>query len=143
VLGAPLARRFNAAGGTSLGSRMGRSLVFDGCGLFLFSLMPNLWGAAAVLVVREMNYAVWWTAQQTILMRRTDNAYAGRVFATHETVTTLAMVCAIYAAGAAADTYGIRVVAAAGGAIIALSGATWFVLRRGATALGAARAGEV
>jgi MFS family permease len=143
VLGAPLARRFNAAGGTSLGARMGRSLVFDGCGLFLFSLMPNLWGAAAVLVAREMNYAVWWTAQQTILMRRTDNAYAGRVFATHETVTTLAMVCAIYAAGAAADTYGIRVVAATGGAIIALSGATWFVLRRGATALGAARAGEV
>jgi predicted MFS family arabinose efflux permease len=144
VLGAPLARRFNAAGGTSLGARMGRSLLFDGCGLFLFSLMPNLWGAAAVLVAREMNYAVWWTAQQTIMMRRTDNAYAGRVFATHETVTTLAMVCAIYAAGAAADTYGIRVVAAVGGAIIALSGATWFALRRGGTSvLGSTRAGEV
>jgi hypothetical protein len=96
--------------------------------------MPNLWGAASVLVLREMNYAVWWTAQQTIMMRRTANAYAGRVFATHETVTTLAMVCAIYAAGAAADTYGIRVVAAAGGAIIALSGATWFVLRRSESA---------
>jgi MFS family permease len=144
VLGAPLARRFNTAGGASLGARMGRSLLFDGCGLFLFSLMPNLWGAAAVLVAREMNYAVWWTAQQTIMMRRTDNAYAGRVFATHETVTTLAMVCAIYAAGAAADTYGIRVVAAAGGAIIALSGATWFALRRGGAAvLGSTRAGEV
>jgi MFS family permease len=143
VLGAPLARRFNSAGGASLGARMGRSLVFDGCGLFLFSLMPNLWGAAAVLVAREMNYAVWWTAQQTIMMRRTDNAFAGRVFATHETVTTLAMVCAIYAAGAAADTYGIRVVAAVGGAIIALSGASWFALRRGATTLGSTRAGEV
>ena len=144
VLGAPLARRFNSAGGAGLGARMGRSLVFDGCGLFLFSLMPNLWGAAAVLVAREMNYAVWWTAQQTILMRRTDNAYAGRVFATHETVTTLAMVCAIYAAGAAADTYGIRVVAAAGGAVIILSGATWFALRRGgAEVLGSTRAGEV
>jgi predicted MFS family arabinose efflux permease len=131
VLGATVARRFNRGGADKLGARMGRSLFFDGCGLFLFSLMPNLWGAAAVLVLREMNYAVWWTAQQTIMMRRTANAYAGRVFATHETVTTLAMVCAIYAAGAAADTYGIRVVAAAGGAIIALSGATWFVLRRG------------
>lgn len=144
VIGAPLARRFNSAGGTSLGARMGRSLLFDGCGLFLFSLMPNLWGAAAVLVAREMNYAVWWTAQQTIMMRRTDNAFAGRVFATHETVTTLAMVCAIYAAGAAADTHGIRVVAAVGGAIIALSGATWFALRRGgAPVLGSTRAGEV
>jgi predicted MFS family arabinose efflux permease len=143
VLGAPLARRFNSAGGTGLGARMGRSLLFDGCGLFLFSLMPNLWGAAVVLVAREMNYAVWWTAQQTIMMRRTDNAYAGRVFATHETLTTLAMVCAIYAAGAGADTYGIRVVAAAGGAIIALSGATWFALQRGAATLGSTRAGEV
>ena len=32
--------------------------------------------------------------------------------------------------GAAADTYGIRPVAATGGAVIALSGALWFVLRR-------------
>ncbi|MFL6228832.1 MAG: MFS transporter, partial [Pyrinomonadaceae bacterium] len=142
VLGAPLARRFNAGGGGSrLGARMGRSLLFDGCGLFAFSLMPNLWGASAVLVLREMNYAVWWTAQQTLVMQRTANNYAGRVFATHETVTTLAMVCAIYAAGAAADSFGIRVVAAAGGAVIALSGATWFLLRRG-DAVPLARADE-
>ncbi|MDT7541946.1 MAG: hypothetical protein QOE33_1850 [Acidobacteriota bacterium] len=134
VLGATVARRFNRGGAGKLGARMGRSLFFDGCGLFIFSLMPNLWAAASVLVLREMNYAVWWTAQQTIMMRRTANNYAGRVFATHETVTTLAMVCAIYASGAAADSYGIRVVAAAGGAIIALSGATWFVLRRGESA---------
>jgi MFS family permease len=142
VLGAPLARRFNRGAGQRLGARMGRSLCFDGCGLFLFSLMPNLWGAASVLVLREMNYAVWWTAQQTIMMRRTANAYAGRVFATHETVTTLAMVCAIYAAGAAADNYGIRVVAAAGGAIIALSGAAWFMLRRGREVIDSSRTSE-
>jgi predicted MFS family arabinose efflux permease len=145
VLGAPLARRFNtgAGGARRLGARMGRSLLFDGCGLFLFSLMPNLWGAASVLVLREMNYAVWWTAQQTIMMRRTANNYAGRVFATHETLTTLAMVCAIYAAGAAADSYGIRVVAASGGAVIALSGAAWFILRRGRDVIDSSRAGEV
>lgn len=131
VLGAPLARRFNSGAARGLGARMGRSLLFDGCGLVLFSLAGSLWGAAAVLVAREMNYAVWWTAQQTLIMRRTANNFAGRVFATHETVTTLMMVCAIYAAGAAADLYGIRVVAATGGATIALSGATWFVLRRG------------
>jgi hypothetical protein len=144
VLGANVARRFNAGGSQRLGARMGRSLLFDGCGLFLFSLMPNLWGAAAVLVLREMNYAVWWTAQQTIMMQRTANNYAGRVFATHETLTTLAMVCAIYAAGAAADTFGIRLVAATGGAVITLSGATWFLLRRGgATTLDPSQAGEV
>jgi hypothetical protein len=130
VLGAPLARRFNAGGAADLGARMGRSLLFDGCGLVVFSLMPDLWGAAAVLVAREMNFAVWWITQQTLLMRRTENAYAGRVFATHETVTTLMMVCAIYAAGAAADLYGIRAVAAAGGTMIALSGGSWFLLRR-------------
>jgi MFS family permease len=145
VLGAPLARRFNAGGGGArLGARMGRSLLFDGCGLFVFSLMPNLWGAAAVLVLREMNYAVWWTAQQTIMMQRTANHFAGRVFATHETLTTLAMVCAIYASGAAADTFGIRTVAASGGAVIALSGVMWFVLRRGdAATLAPTRADEV
>src|SRR5204863_428078 len=51
VLGAPLAKRFNA-GGAGLGARMGRSLLFDGCGLALFSFMPRLWPAALVLVAR-------------------------------------------------------------------------------------------
>ena len=129
VLGAPLARRFNAAS-ESLGARMGRSLCADGCALFVFSLTPTLWWAAPVLIFREMNFAVWWTAQQTLLMRRTRDAYAGRVFASHETVTTLTMVGSIYLAGAAADRFGIRLVAAAGGAVIALSGLLWFTLRR-------------
>jgi MFS family permease len=129
VLGAPLARRFNAAG-DSLGARMGRSLVLDGCGLALFTVMPNLWTASLVLIAREMNFAIWWTAQQTLVMRRTDNAYAGRVFASYETLTTLMMVSSMYAAGAGADAFGIRPVAAAGGFVIAFSGLLWFLLRR-------------
>ena len=129
VLGAPVARRFNAAG-DSLGARMGRSLVLDGCGLALFAAMPNLWTASLVLIAREMNFAIWWTAQQTLVMRRTDNAYAGRVFASYETLTTLMMVSSMYAAGAGADAFGIRPVAAAGGFVIAFSGLLWFLLRR-------------
>ncbi len=129
VLGAPVARRFNAAG-QDLGARMGRSLVCDGCGLALFTVMPNLWTASLVLVAREMNFAVWWTAQQTLVMRRTDNAYAGRVFASYETLTTLMMVSTMYAAGAGADALGLRPVAAAGGLVIAFSGLLWFLLRR-------------
>src|SRR3712207_7743391 len=56
VLGAPLARRFNSGAAEGLGARMGRSLTLDGCGLLLFSLTPNLFGAAALLVAREMNF---------------------------------------------------------------------------------------
>lgn len=130
VLGAPLARRFSAGSGDALGARMGRSLFFDGCGLALFALMPNLWSAAIVLILREMNFAIWWTAQQTIIMSRTDNRYAGRVFASYETLTTLMMVGSMLMAGAAADKYGIKPVAASGGIVIALSGLLWFVLRR-------------
>jgi MFS family permease len=130
VLGAPVARRFNAGSGASLGARMGRSMMFDGCGLVLFSLMPNLWGASAVLVAREINFAIWWTAQQTIIMSQTDDRYAGRVFASYETLTTLMMVGSMMASGLAADTYGIRPVAATGGAVVALSGLLWFALRR-------------
>ena len=91
---------------------MGRSLVFDGCGLALFSLMPSLWSAALVLIAREINFAIWWTAQQTIIMSRTDDRYAGRVFASYETLTTLMMVGSMLAAGAAADRFGIKPVAA-------------------------------
>jgi MFS family permease len=131
VLGAPLARRFNSGAVEGLGSRMGRSLVLDGCGLLLFSLTPSLFGAAAVLVAREMNFAIWWTAQQTLLMRRTEDAFAGRVFASYETLTTLMMVGSMLVSGAAADRIGIRPVAAGAGGVVMLSGLLWFVLRRG------------
>jgi MFS family permease len=130
IIGAPIARRFNSAAGDTLAPRMGRSMIFDGCGLAVFSLMPNLWGAALVLVAREINFAIWWTAQQTIIMSRTDNRYAGRVFASYETLTTLMMVAAMLTSGATADRFGIRWVAATGGAVIALSGVLWFVLHR-------------
>ncbi|HUQ34339.1 MAG TPA: MFS transporter [Pyrinomonadaceae bacterium] len=130
IIGAPIARRFNAAAGDALSLRMGRSMIFDGCGLALFSLMPNLWVAALVLVAREINFAIWWTAQQTIIMSRTDNRYAGRVFASYETLTTLMMVAAMLTAGATADRFGIKLVAATGGIVVALSGIMWFALNR-------------
>ncbi|MET0645228.1 MAG: MFS transporter [Pyrinomonadaceae bacterium] len=130
VLGAPLARRFNSGAVEGLGARMGRSLVLDGCGLLLFSLTPNLFGAGALLVAREMNFAIWWTAQQTLLMRRTEDAFAGRVFASYETLTTLMMVGSMLVSGAAADRLGMRAVAAGGGAVIMMSGLLWFALRR-------------
>lgn len=131
VMGAPLARRFNAGSSDALGKRMGRSMFLDGCGLALFSWMPTLWGAAAVLIAREINFAIWWTAQQTIIMSRTDDRYAGRVFASYETLTTLMMVGSMLASGAAADSFGIKLVAATGGSIVALSGLMWFIRRRG------------
>jgi MFS family permease len=130
VLGAPLARRFNRGAVEGLGGRMGRSLTLDGCGLLLFSLTPSLFGAAALLVAREMNFAIWWTAQQTLLMRRTEDAFAGRVFASYETLTTLTMVGSILVSGAAADRLGMRAVAAGGGTVIMISGLLWFALRR-------------
>ena len=130
VLGAPLARRFNSGAVEGLGARMGRSLTLDGCGLLVFSLTPSLFGAALVLVAREVNFAIWWTAQQTLLMRRTEDAFAGRVFASYETLTTLMMVGSMLVSGAAADRVGIRAVAACAGGVVMLSGLSWFVLRR-------------
>jgi hypothetical protein len=77
-----------------------------------------------------MNFAIWWTAQQTLLMRRTEDAFAGRVFASYETLTTLMMVGSMLVSGAAADRLGMRVVAAGGGTMIIISGLLWFALRR-------------
>ena len=130
VFGALVVRRFNAADENSLASRMGRSIIIDGCSLALFALMPNLWSAAMVLIFREINYTLWKTAQQTIIMSRTDDAYGGRVFASYETLTTLMMTGSMLASGVAADIYGIEPVTASGGIVIALSGLLWFVLRR-------------
>lgn len=129
VIGSPIARRSNAGAGEALASRMGRTMIFDGSCLVLFTLMPNLWSAAAVLVARDINFSIWWTAKQTIIMSRTEDRYAGRIFASYETLTMLMMVGAMLAAGASADRFGIRPVAALGGLIVALSGAAWFLLR--------------
>lgn len=130
VLGAPLARRFNRHGTSGLGARMASALVVDGCLLVLFSFMPNLWSAGAVLMSREMCFAVWWTSQQTLIMRGAAREFAGRVFASFETLTTLAMVASMLVSGAAADRFGMRPVAAIGGIVVALSGASWFLLQR-------------
>jgi hypothetical protein len=92
--------------------------------------MPGLASAAIVLSVREANFAIWWTAQQTLIMRNTEDRFAGRVFASFETVTTLTMVGSILAAGFSADRFGIRPVAAVGGATIIVSGILWFILNR-------------
>jgi MFS family permease len=92
--------------------------------------MPNLLGASIVLVAREANFAIWWTAQQTIIMSRTEDRYGGRVFASYETLTTLMMVGSMLVSGPAADAYGIKPVALAGGLVIILSGLLWFLLRR-------------
>ena len=130
VLGALVVRRFDAGAEDRLTSRMGRSIIFDGCSLALFALMPSLWSAALCLIFREINYTLWKTAQTTVMMSRTDDAYGGRVFASYETLTTLMMTGSMLASGVAADIYGIKPVTATGGIVIALSGVLWFVLRR-------------
>lgn len=131
VLGAPLARRFNTgASERKLGAQMTRSMIFDGAALAVFALMPGLWSAAFVLVVREMNFAVWWTAQQTMIMHHTDDQFGGRVFAAYETLTTLMMVGAMLVSGVAADKFGVSPVAVVGGVVVLLSGTLWFALIR-------------
>jgi MFS family permease len=130
VLGAPLARLINRHETSGLGARMAFALVVDGCLLVVFSFMPNLWSAGGVLLLREMCFAVWWTSQQTLIMRGARRDFAGRVFASFETLTTLAMVASMLISGAAADRFGMRPVVAIGGTVVALSGASWFLLRR-------------
>lgn len=131
VAGAPLARRFALTTKSNhLGTLMGRSLILDGGALAVFSLMPSLWSACLMLIVREINYAVWWSAQATLIMQRTDDRFSGRVFAAHETLTMLTMLGSMFAAGAAADAYGIRPIAFVAGLIVAASGAVWFLRRR-------------
>ena len=121
VLGAPLARRFNSAVGRAWARGLAARWCSTGGGLAAFSLMPSLWGAAAVLVAREINFAIWWTAQQDHPDKRTEEPSPGRI-ASYETLTTLMMVGSILASGAGRRPRRHPPVAAVGGSVVILAG---------------------
>jgi MFS family permease len=130
VLGAPLARRFNRHETSGLGARMALALVVDGC--CSWSLVScRICGARARCCYRAKCVSPCGglrSKRSSCAARLRD--FAGRVFASFETLTTLAMVASMLISGAAADRFGMRPVAAIGGTVVALSGASWFLLRR-------------
>jgi MFS family permease len=129
LIGAPLSRRYRTTSAGFLERRMGRSMIIDGFSLLSFSFIFNVWIASAILAFRELNFALWWTAQQTILMNSSEERFRGRVFASYETLTTFCLILSMLVAGKACDLYGYNFVACAGGLVIIVSGLLWFLLR--------------
>jgi predicted MFS family arabinose efflux permease len=122
VAGTLLARRLATRTAEDLVRAIPPALFVDGLGLAALSAAPNLAGAVIVLLVREVGYALWWTSHQTAVMLLAPDRVRGRVFASQESLMTLALLLSILTAGPAVDQGGLQAVAlAAGGIIIAAS----------------------
>ena len=126
VIGTIVVARFLRLERTDLTKTIAIAVIWDGLCLTLFSFMRNLWVGAFLLMCRDIGFAVWRSAQQTELMRETEDAMRGRVFATYETISALLMMSTMVLAGPAIDKVGYAQVTTVAGTLIVVTGVLWF-----------------
>jgi len=127
VIGTIVVARFLRLEKTDLTKTIAIAVIWDGLCLTLFSFMKNLWLGAFLLMCRDIGFAVWRSAQQTELMRETEDAMRGRVFATYETISALLMMSTMVLAGPAIDRIGYGIVTTVAGSLIVITGILWFL----------------
>ena len=134
VIGTIVVARFLRLERIDLTKTIAIAVIWDGLCLTLFSFMRSLWLGAFLLMCRDIGFAIWRSAQQTELMRETDDAMRGRVFATYETISALLMMSTMVLAPPAINRIGYPMVTTVAGTLIIATGVLWFskvVLSRG------------
>ena len=127
VLGTFIVGRFVKLDDADLSKTIGIAVVWDGLCLVLFSRMNLLWMGALFLLLRELGFSIWRTAQQTELMKETVDSMRGRVFATHETISALLMMTTMVMSGPAIDYAGHQFVTTIAGLIVTVAGIIWII----------------
>jgi predicted MFS family arabinose efflux permease len=126
VLGTIFVARFLRLEQSDLTKTIGIAVVWDGLCLTLFSFTRNLWIGAFLLMCRDIGFAIWRSAQQTELMRETEDAMRGRVFATYETISALLMMITMVLAGPTIERIGPGIVTTIAGGLILGTGVLWY-----------------
>jgi predicted MFS family arabinose efflux permease len=104
-----------------------------GTGLFILPmvLVPRLPVVLALMVAAGPVFMAWLICMQTVVLKRTEDSYRGRVFGAYGTVSTILMFVGSGLGGSLADTLGIKWLLIAAAAIYVLAGAlAWPLLRR-------------
>lgn len=112
----------------------GRKYVM-GIGLFglllvQFLWVPNLWVAAAVLMVAGVGNQFFGVAMIAMLQSHTESETRGRVFAVRMTIARVATVVGLAGAGVAASVYGVRNMTVALGVVVLVIAALGFSMPR-------------
>jgi MFS family permease len=102
-LGPVLAMRLAGTSIRGLRRALGPGFVLMGLGYLLFSVAPALLPAAGALVVAHIGGSIQWVFSTTLLQLSVPNRLQGRIFATEQTLLTLAAALSTYGTGVAAD----------------------------------------
>jgi MFS family permease len=125
-------------GGGVLGHWLGHRLSFarykstvslcfliHGLTYILFSLAPSIWGAILFIAISRVAMGVNNVLNRTVLLTHIPDHLRGRVFTTIDTMTNVAMILSLSAAGIASEHFTIRQVGAAAGVLSASTTIFW------------------
>jgi len=124
--------------GGILGHRLGPKLSFTaykhlvtvafflhGLCYFVFSLMPNIWGAILFITLSRVCMGLNSVLNRTMLLTHVADGLRGRVFTTVETMANAVMMLSMGAAGVASTHYSAREIGAVAGALSASAALFW------------------
>lgn len=99
--------------------------VLHGATYVLFSQMHSYWAALLMMLLSRVGMAVCSVLNNVQLLRHTEDAYRGRVFATMESLRWSVMMISMAAAGICSQYYSPRTIGAAAGILSSLTAIYW------------------
>lgn len=131
--GPVIAKRLVGEAPRTLFRSIGFAFLITGGLYMVFSCMPTLWYAAAVLCVATMAANVLWVFSSTLLQLSVPDTYRGRVFAADFSLFTILMSISTFVTGWTLDHLGLgaRTLALLFGGILLLPGVLWLATLRG------------
>ncbi|MCW5201529.1 MAG: MFS transporter [Candidatus Electrothrix communis] len=131
ALGPIIAWRLFGDGIPAMRKAIGGAFFLSCAAYLLFSQAPNMWFAALWVFCGHFGGSVQWVFSTTLLHRRVEDKFRGRLFSTEMTLMTLMLSLSTWCTGAALDM-GIdpRTIAMALALLFLLPGAGWLLYLR-------------
>ncbi|XCN72091.1 MAG: MFS transporter [Candidatus Electrothrix aestuarii] len=131
ALGPIIAWRLFGDGIPAMRKAIGGAFFFSCAAYILFSQAPNMWFAAFWVFLGHFGGSVQWVFSTTLLHRRVEDRFRGRLFSTEMTLMTLMLSLSTWCTGAAMD-FGIspRTIVLVLALLFLLPGSSWLLYLR-------------
>jgi hypothetical protein len=103
LIGPLIAAKWAGRSQTRLRRGIGVGFLLGAAGYMLLSAAPNIWVAAALIIVGHSGTSNVWVFSSTLLQLNTDDRFRGRVFAAELSLTMLVLSAVSYVAGLVLD----------------------------------------